>query len=53
VVRDAVKNKAYRAFPMGQEAGEYLRWKRGRITASTYRDYESFLDKHGGFVDAH
>ena len=45
VVREAVKNKAYRAFPLGQEAGAYLRWKRGVITKSTYRDYESCLDK--------
>lgn len=44
-IREATKNKAYRAYPMGQEAGSYLRWKRGRITDSTYRDYESCLDK--------
>jgi hypothetical protein len=30
---------------MGQKAGEYLRWKRGRITDATYRDYEACLDK--------
>lgn len=45
IMREAVKDKSYRAFPMGAKAGEYLRWKRGRITASTYRDYESCLDK--------
>lgn len=45
MLRDRVKDKSYRAYPLGQEAGEYLRWKRGRITASTYRDYESCLDK--------
>lgn len=44
-MRQAVKDKTYRAYPMGQEAGEYLRWKRGRITEATYRDYESCLDK--------
>jgi integrase/recombinase XerC len=44
-MRDATKNKSYRAYPMGQEAGEYLRWKRGRITPNTYRDYEACLDK--------
>ena len=45
VVREAVRDKSYRAFPLGQEAGAYLRWKRGVITKSTYRDYESCLDK--------
>jgi integrase/recombinase XerC len=30
---------------MGQQAGEYLRWKRGRITPDTYRSYEACLDK--------
>jgi integrase len=45
VIREGTKDKSYRAYPMGGEAGAYLRWKRGRITASTYRDYESCLDK--------
>lgn len=45
MMRDKLKIKAYRAYPMGLEAGEYLRYKRGRITPSTYRDYESCLDK--------
>lgn len=45
IVREAVKDKSYRVYPLGQEAGEYLRWKRGRITAATYKDVESFLDK--------
>jgi site-specific recombinase XerC len=40
-----VKDKSYRAFPLGQEAGHYLRAKRKRLTASSYRDYESCLDK--------
>ena len=44
-MRESLKDKSYRAYPMGQEAGEYLRWKRGRITPATYRDYESCLDK--------
>src|SRR5438034_795614 len=30
---------------MGGEAGAYLRWKRGMITPTTYRDYEACLDK--------
>jgi site-specific recombinase XerC len=45
IMRESVKDKSYRAFPMGGEAGAYLRWKRGMITTSTYRDYEACLDK--------
>lgn len=43
--RDAMKDKSYRAFPLGLEAGHYLRAKRRRLTESSYRDYESILDK--------
>ena len=43
--RDAMKDKSYRAFPLGLEAGHYLRAKRKRLTASSFRDYESCLDK--------
>ena len=39
--RDTMKDKSYRAFPLGQEAGHYLRAKRKRLTKSSYRDYES------------
>lgn len=45
IMRESVKDKSYRAYPMGGEAGAYLRWKRGMITTSTYRDYEACLDK--------
>jgi integrase len=45
VQRDAMKNKAYRAFPLGQEAGTYLRRNRGRLLPNTYTTYESCLDK--------
>lgn len=45
IVREATKNKSYRAYPLGQEAGHYLRFKRKRLTATSYRDYESCLDK--------
>lgn len=45
VQREAVKNKAYRAFPLGQEAGAYLRQNRGRLLPNTYKTYESCLDK--------
>lgn len=45
LARERMKDKSYRAYELGQEAGSYLRWKRGRITDSTYRDYEACLDK--------
>lgn len=45
IVREAVKDKSYRAYPLGGEAGHYLRWKRGSLTSSSYRDYEACLDK--------
>lgn len=40
-----MKDKSYRALPLGLRAGDYLRTKRRRLTASSYRDYESILDK--------
>jgi site-specific recombinase XerC len=43
--RDAMKDKSYRAFPLGLEAGHYLRAKRKRLTKESYRDYEACLDK--------
>lgn len=45
IIREKVRDKRYRAYPMGREAGDYLRWKRGRITPATYRGYEAVLDK--------
>ena len=44
-----MKNKAYRAFPLGQEAGAYLRQNRGRLLPNTYKTYESCLDKLARF----
>jgi site-specific recombinase XerD len=43
--RDIVKDKGYRALPLGLEAGHYLRAKRKRLTQASYRDYESILDR--------
>lgn len=40
-----MKTKAYRAFPLGQEAGAYLRKNRGRLLPNTYKTYESCLEK--------
>jgi site-specific recombinase XerC len=45
IVREAVRDKSYQEFPLGQEAAVYLRAKRKRLTDSSYRDYESCLDK--------
>ena len=45
MLREAVKDKSYRAFPLGQEAGHYLRSKGKRLTKDSYRDYEACLDK--------
>jgi site-specific recombinase XerC len=45
MMRDAVRDKSYRAFPLGQEAEAYLHAKRKRLTEASYRDYESGLDK--------
>lgn len=44
-MREAVKDKTYRAFPVGEQAGHYMRFKRKRLTDDSYRDYESCLDK--------
>lgn len=43
--RDALKDKSYQEFPIGQDAAAYLRAKRKRLTESSYRDYEGCLDK--------
>lgn len=49
IMRDAVKDKSYRAFPVGQEGGRYLRAKRKRLTKDSQRDYEACLDKLARF----
>lgn len=45
ILRAAMRDKSYQAFPLGEEAAVYLRAKRKRLTDSSYRDYESCLDK--------
>jgi integrase/recombinase XerD len=47
IQREAVKNKAYRATPLGLEAARYYRWKKNEwgATAETLRDYEAILAK--------
>jgi site-specific recombinase XerC len=45
MMREAVKDKAYRETPLGQLVGRYLRWFRNEYgaTDSTVRDYEAVL----------
>jgi site-specific recombinase XerD len=45
MMRAAVKDKSYRATPVGLLVGRYLRWFRNEwgATASTIRDYEAIL----------
>ncbi len=45
VIRDAVKDRSYRATPIGLVVGRYIRWKRSAWGArpSTLRDYEAIL----------
>lgn len=45
IMREAVRDKSYQLTPIGEEAAAYLRAKRKRLTDSSYRDYESGLDK--------
>lgn len=45
IMREAVRDKSYQLFPLGQDVAGYLHAKRKRLTDSSYRDYESGLDK--------
>jgi site-specific recombinase XerC len=45
LANDNLKDKSYQELPLGQTAAEYLRAKRKRLTASSYRSYEGSLDK--------
>jgi integrase/recombinase XerC len=45
IVREALKDKSYQEYPLGQEVLGYLRAKRKRLTQASYRDYEGSLDK--------
>jgi integrase/recombinase XerC len=44
-IRALVKDKSYQELPLGREAANYLRAKRKRLTDTSFRDYESCLDK--------
>lgn len=45
IIRDAVKDRSYRATPLGLEVARYYRWKKNEwgATADTMRDYEAIL----------
>lgn len=53
ILREAVRDKSYQAFPLGQDAAAYLRAKRKRLTDTSYRDYESCLDKLARYFPTH
>lgn len=40
-----MRDKSYRAFPLGQDAAGFLRAKRKRLTPDSYETYELCLDK--------
>lgn len=45
LAREDVRDKSYLELPMGREVGRYLAAKRKALTASSYRGWESCLEK--------
>jgi integrase/recombinase XerC len=45
MIHEAVRDKTYQLLPLGTDAAGYLRSKGKRLTKSSFRDYESCLDK--------
>jgi hypothetical protein len=47
MMREALKDRSYRASPLGLEVGHYCRWKKNEWGArpETLRDYEAILAK--------
>jgi len=47
IMREAVKDKSYRATPVGLEVAHFIRWFRNEYgaTSETLRDYEAILAK--------
>jgi site-specific recombinase XerD len=43
--RDVVKDQTYRLLPLGDDAAQYLRHKRKRLTEGSYEQYEGTLNK--------
>jgi len=49
----STKDKSYRAFPLGELGGRFLRAKRGQFTTATYNTYETMLDKLARYFPEH
>jgi site-specific recombinase XerC len=51
MMRDALRDRSYRATPLGLEVARYYRWKKNEwgATAETLRDYEAILAKLASF----
>jgi site-specific recombinase XerC len=45
VMREAMRDTSYQITPLGEEVANYLHVRRKRLTESSFRDYESGLDK--------
>jgi site-specific recombinase XerC len=47
IMRDALRDRSYRATPLGLEVARYYRWNKNEwgATADTLRDYEAILAK--------
>ncbi len=47
IMRDALRDRSYRATPLGLEVARYYRWKKNEwgATDETLRDYEAVLAK--------
>ena len=49
LLRDQMRDKSYQTSPIGQQAADYLRAKRKRLTDDSHRDYECCMDKLSRF----
>lgn len=49
IMREAMRDKSYQLTPLGAEIAGYLRIKRKRLADTSYRTYESSLDKLARF----
>ena len=47
LLREAMKDKSYRSFPVGMEAARHLRSERKRLTEASYRDMEGCFARLG------
>jgi site-specific recombinase XerC len=51
IIRTAIRDRSYRATPLGLEVARYYRWKKNEwgATAETLRDYEAILARLASF----